>query len=296
VKLSDLNTEYKYLDISNKHIATVDGDIYSVHNDILRKLTYLKHHKDDVLIVSIYTGNYKAINYRVKLIIAKLFLENPNNYRLVRHLDNDYKNVKVSNLEYYYEYEEYLLHGNNKKCRKCKNLLNKKQYVKNKYFKDNLSPICKKCKLDIRRTVVSLITDIYSKQKLHSKTRGHPPPKYTFKEFKKWILSIKNFKVLYKNWVKSGYEKNFRPSVDRLDSTKGYSFDNIRLVTWKENNNANHINNVKPIIVEDKLVDTKTVYSSSKEFATKMNFNTDTVYSAARRGTFLANQYIVRFF
>jgi hypothetical protein len=109
-------------------------------------------------------------------------------------------------------------------------------------------------------------------------------------------LSIKNFKVLYKNWVKSGYEKNFRPSVDRLDSTKGYSFDNIRLVTWKENNNANHINNVKPIIVEDKLVDTKTVYSCSKEFATKMNFNTDTVYSAARRGTFLANQYIVRFF
>ena len=37
------------------------------------------------------------------------------------------------------------------------------------------------------------------------------------------------------NWVNSGYKRDMKPSIDRLDNSRGYSFDNIRLVTFREN-------------------------------------------------------------
>ena len=83
--------------------------------------------------------------------------------------------------------------------------------------------------------VKTLVRQTYRGQKRRSKLRGHSPPKYTFDELYKWIISQSNFKELYNNWIKSSYQKDLIPSVDRLDDDKGYSFDNIQLITWKEN-------------------------------------------------------------
>lgn len=47
-----------------------------------------------------------------------------------------------------------------------------------------------------------------------------------------------NFKALWDSWVASDYKKNLIPSIDRLDDYRGYHLDNIRLVTWDENNNS----------------------------------------------------------
>jgi hypothetical protein len=48
--------------------------------------------------------------------------------------------------------------------------------------------------------------------------------------------------------------------VDRLDDSKGYSFDNIQLVTWREN----HMNYIKklrvPVIIENIKTGEKTTY------------------------------------
>ena len=41
--------------------------------------------------------------------------------------------------------------------------------------------------------------------------------------------------MLYNEWVTSGYDKYAKPSLDRIDDYKGYSFDNIQLMTWGEN-------------------------------------------------------------
>ena len=41
-------------------------------------------------------------------------------------------------------------------------------------------------------------------------------------------------------WKSSGYNRWTKPSVDRLDDNLGYSFDNIQLMTWKENNEKQH--------------------------------------------------------
>jgi len=87
-----------------------------------------------------------------------------------------------------------------------------------------------------RRTKLGVISDISTSQVRASKKRGHTPPAYTNKELATWLLTNPIFHVLYREWVDSGYAKDKKPSVDRLDDREGYSFKNIQLMTWGENN------------------------------------------------------------
>ena len=76
---------------------------------------------------------------------------------------------------------------------------------------------------------------IYRGQKSRSKRRGHTPPSYTVKELKEWVMSNPEFHVMYDNWVRLDYQTSYRPSIDRVDNSIGYTMANIRLVTWNEN-------------------------------------------------------------
>lgn len=60
-------------------------------------------------------------------------------------------------------------------------------------------------------------------------------PSYSRNELKEWIFNQAKFYKLYHDWVQSGFVSDLRPSIDRINNEKGYSFDNIQLVTWKEN-------------------------------------------------------------
>lgn len=106
-------------------------------------------------------------------------------------------------------------------------------------MKDGLNTECKKCILEKhknkRRTKEGLCYSIYKQQKGSSKYRGYEYPNYTRDELKQWILNHKDFDILYENWVNSNYNVDLTPSVDRLDDYKSYSFDNIRLITFKQN-------------------------------------------------------------
>ncbi len=110
-------------------------------------------------------------------------------------------------------------------------------------------------------TEKGVIRVIYKTQKANSKRRGHNTPEYTKEELKEWLYKH-DFKKLYKVWVKSGYKKNLKPSIDRKNDFKGYSFSNIKLGTWKENmkHQVNDIANgigtsgkrCKPVLCYDK--------------------------------------------
>jgi hypothetical protein len=50
-----------------------------------------------------------------------------------------------------------------------------------------------------------------------------------------WAREDNNFNGLYWEWVNSGYNKKLTPSIDRIDSDKGYSLDNMRWVTHSDN-------------------------------------------------------------
>lgn len=65
-------------------------------------------------------------------------------------------------------------------------------------------------------------------------------PSYSLFELKDWFLSQDSFRELYTAWKESGYEKWLAPSADRIDNNRGYSLDNIRLMTWQENAQLAH--------------------------------------------------------
>jgi len=139
-----------------------------------------------------------------------------------------------------------------KQCCKCKKFKPLNEFYKNHKNKDGLQYVCKTCKskkdIDYIRTKNGLIIKMYSAQKTRVKLK-RLKISYTIEELKKWILKQPNFDKLFNEWIKSGYEKMLIPSIDRLNDYKGYSFDNIQLMTWQENktkyceNAKNGINN-----------------------------------------------------
>ena len=63
---------------------------------------------------------------------------------------------------------------------------------------------------------------------------------FTKKEFLDYLPSTPYLK-LHKEWVKSGYQFRFAPSVDRIDNDGDYTLDNIQIITLIENvNKRNH--------------------------------------------------------
>jgi len=54
-------------------------------------------------------------------------------------------------------------------------------------------------------------------------------------DFYSWSLSDSAFDKLYKDWVHSNYDMKLSPSIDRLDTEKGYTLGNIRWITHSEN-------------------------------------------------------------
>jgi len=54
-------------------------------------------------------------------------------------------------------------------------------------------------------------------------------------QFYEWAMRQEEFHRLFDEWVKSGYDRKLSPSVDRVDSSKGYTIDNMEWVTHSEN-------------------------------------------------------------
>jgi len=80
-----------------------------------------------------------------------------------------------------------------------------------------------------------IVSSMYSHMKQACIVRGMQPPQFTRKELFDWCNSNKLFHILYDKWVKGGCVTDYIPSVDRIDDYKTYTFDNMQLMTFKEN-------------------------------------------------------------
>lgn len=80
-----------------------------------------------------------------------------------------------------------------------------------------------------RKTKKGILTNSYSKQKSRKKVL------YTLKELHDKFLNDPKFDRLFKEWVKSNYNKNFIPTIDRINCKKDYTIDNIHCLSWSEN-------------------------------------------------------------
>lgn len=89
------------------------------------------------------------------------------------------------------------------------------------------------------QTPYGRISYIINTQKTNSRVRGHVAPDYTQNELYDWACE-QGLLSMVAVWAAAGYDKQLTPSIDRLDTTHGYTLGNIRLVTWKENNDAQY--------------------------------------------------------
>jgi hypothetical protein len=133
---------------------------------------------------------------------------------------------------------------NLKTCKTCKEALPLTEFSRAPSNKDGKSNKCKKCTTEFTRnysrTATGLASAIRGSQVVSSRKRSHPPPTYTKAELLDWMIKNGLDKLL-KQWELSNYSKDLTPSVDRLDDFKGYSLDNIQLVTWAENRDKLYI-------------------------------------------------------
>lgn len=60
-------------------------------------------------------------------------------------------------------------------------------------------------------------------------------------DFLDWSIDHPTFKVLFSEWVESEYNRKLTPSVDRIDSSKGYELDNMEWVTHSVNSSRGSI-------------------------------------------------------
>lgn len=54
-------------------------------------------------------------------------------------------------------------------------------------------------------------------------------------EFYHWALSSKEFHEMFAAWEASGFDRRLVPTVDRIDTDKGYIVSNMRWLTHSEN-------------------------------------------------------------
>ena len=153
----------------------------------------------------------------------------------------------------------------NRKCGKCQEVKSLELFPKNKLKHLGRGHYCKQCSNEViilySRTERGLISQVYNGQRSSSRYRGHDMPTYSKVELSQWIRKQKLFTQLFKNWHNSNYNKDYKPSIDRKDDYKPYTLDNIKLMTWKQN--------------QDKLSQDKKNGKHNKQSKAVLQFNLD---------------------
>ena len=130
------------------------------------------------------------------------------------------------------------------KCSRCGKIKPQNEFYKRPERKRGYQYHCIECDrkadLEDRHSKNGVARRTYFAHVRYSKQRNMEKPSYNRIELKEWLFDQPLFHELYDRWAELGYDSWMRPSVDRIDDYKPYTFDNIQLVTWRENNDRAH--------------------------------------------------------
>lgn len=142
---------------------------------------------------------------------------------------------------------------NSRNCMKCKKNLDISNFYKNQYK-------CKVChKLwmrHYRRTFRGFLDQKYTA--MSKRVRGKDRnclftvaglPIITREQFLTWSYEQKELPALFEAYKDSNWDFKLCPTIDRIDSTKGYIFGNIQYLTQSNNSKKNKgIKRIKRIV------------------------------------------------
>lgn len=80
-----------------------------------------------------------------------------------------------------------------------------------------------------------MLTNLYHKMNQRNIKNGYGRLSFTLNDFRSWAYTSEEFLYLFDVWVQSGYSKKFKPSVDRKNPYKGYTFNNMQWMFWYNN-------------------------------------------------------------
>jgi hypothetical protein len=138
-----------------------------------------------------------------------------------------------------------------------------------------------------------LLKQIYKLQKRNSKKRGHPPPKYSYGDFRDWALQDRDFLTLYNDWEAAEFEPDLRPSCDRIMDNHGYSFENIQWMTFRDNISKPKQLQQLRIAVFDKRKSVIAIFFGLNNAATIMGHSTQTIKDAMQNKKYVGNYKFV---
>lgn len=136
-----------------------------------------------------------------------------------------------------------------KTCTHCQKSLPVDSFYRDWRGKYDVRAKCKGCFIkksneSSRKTPEAFLGKCYSQMKyrVEGRTGGERNNRYYLgkellprEQFMVFGLDSMKFRKLHKEYVQSGFQRELCPSVDRIDSTKGYVLNNVRWLTTKEN-------------------------------------------------------------
>lgn len=69
-----------------------------------------------------------------------------------------------------------------------------------------------------------MLANLYHKMEHRNVEKGYGSLPFSLYDFREWAYSEEKFLYIFDIWSKSGYKKEFKPSVDRTNPFIGYQF------------------------------------------------------------------------